>query len=261
VGVAISFAMALRRAWTVHGAGDLACVQGNLDRNSYLQLEVFEQDPTGPFFHGNLMIIVGGERETIPSQMVISTSGGRGYAGNRDSVRLVYDSEFKTAVTKEPVTTEFVRTRGSHRDFPFDSAKFDFGVSWNPPVPLTGVMVRNYNPSFYLPCQTFSVEKNSTGLVRLKFEMHRDPLVQLTAVVLVAAGFVFLLGIVFFVERGALPTSIASFFFSLWSIRAILSSEMKVFPTILDLSILSLCVSLVVMIGARVAIQMRVETD
>jgi hypothetical protein len=87
------------------------------------------------------------------------------------------------------------------------------------------------------------------------FEARRNPLVQLTAVVLVGAGVLFLLGIVLFVKKESLPTSIASFFFSLWSIRAILSSEMKTFPTSLDLAILSLCVLLLVALGVRLALK------
>jgi len=70
----------------------------------------------------------------------------------------------------------------------------------------------------------------------------------------VGAGFLFLIAIVVFVKKEALPTSIASFFFSLWSIRAILSSEMKTFPTVLDLAILSLCVLLLVLLGLRLAL-------
>jgi hypothetical protein len=60
---------------------------------------------------------------------------------------------------------------------------------------------------------------------------------------------------VFFVKKEALPASIASFFFSLWSIRTILSAEMKMFPTSLDMAILSMCVLFLMLLGLRLGVQ------
>ena len=82
--------------------------------------------------------------------------------------------------------------------------------------------------------------------------MRRNPIVQLMATVIFLAAALFALIIPFGVKREALPTAVASFFFSLWSTRGILSSEMKVFPTLFDLGILVLCVLLVLLIGIRV---------
>lgn len=118
-------------------------------------------------------------------------------------------------------------------------------------------MLRNYNPSFYLPCGTVSVRALKQGSLNLTFEMRHNPLVQVAAVVLLFGAFIFVLAIVFFVKADSLPTAIASYFFSLWSVRSILSSEMKTFPTILDITILCLRVALVVMVGIRLAIHIR----
>jgi hypothetical protein len=82
--------------------------------------------------------------------------------------------------------------------------------------------------------------------------MRRNPLVQLMATVIFASAALFTFIIPFTVKRDALPTAVASFFFSVWSTRGILSSEMKVFPTLFDLGILFLCVLLLLLIGVRV---------
>jgi hypothetical protein len=71
------------------------------------------------------------------------------------------------------------------------------------------------------------------------------------AIAILMAAAIFVLIIPFTVKRDALATSVASFFFSIWSIRGILSSEMKVFPTLLDVMILFLCVLLLLLIGIR----------
>ena len=68
---------------------------------------------------------------------------------------------------------------------------------------------------------------------------------QLTALVLCVASFVFLVLIVRLEKTESLAASVASFFFSLWSIRVILGSDIKTFPTFIDLWILTLCILMV----------------
>jgi len=145
------------------------------------------------------------------------------------------------------------RTDGSHRQFPFDSATFDFDMTYTPPVTFYQFILRNNNPSFSIPCEDFSVSNISPGKAHIHFVALRNQFVRLTAIVLVGAGAMFLLAIVFFVKRESLPTSVASYFFSLWSIRSILSSEMKTFPTYLDYMILCLCISLLILLSIRLA--------
>jgi hypothetical protein len=118
-------------------------------------------------------------------------------------------------------------------------------------------MLSNYNSSFYLPCRSVSAKVFKPGALQFSFELKRNPLVQVTAVVLLAGAFIFVLAIVLFVKTESLPTAIASYFFSLWSVRSILSAEIKTFPTILDIAVLGLSVLLVVMVGIRLAVQIK----
>ena len=145
----------------------------------------------------------------------------------------------------------FYRVSGSHRDFPFDSATIDFDTTFKPELQLKFLMIRNLNSGFYVPCDSAKATSDPSGKVHINFEIRRYPLVQVMAIVILMAAALFVLIIPFTVRREALPTSVASFFFSIWSIRGIWSSEMKVFPTRLDIIILFLCVLLLLLIGTR----------
>jgi|CZLA01.1.fsa_nt_gi hypothetical protein len=153
---------------------------------------------------------------------------------------------------KQSDDVPFVRQTGSPREFPFDSTSIEFDTTFKPALPLRGVIIRNFNPSFYIPCEQVRWRWASPDVLHLQFEMRRNPLVQLMATVIFASAALFTFIIPFTVKRDALPTAVASFFFSVWSTRGILSSEMKVFPTLFDLGILFLCVLLLLLIGVRV---------
>lgn len=233
-------------------------VDGNL---TYLQLGLHDQHPTEPYFNSDLFLNLGNAYGKNPVRVSFTVSGSRGYGANLRYLDLNYDEFNHTLWAGKPVDTGFDRVSLSHRYFPFDSAKFDFDVTYTPAVPINNISVRNFNPSFVLACDTYVVERKAPNVLHISFEARRNPLVQTTSVVLIIAGFLFLIGIIFFVKRENLPTSIASFFFSLWSIRAILASEMKTFPTVLDLAILSLCVLLLVSLGIRIGLRKNTTTE
>ena len=104
----------------------------------------------------------------------------------------------------------------------------------------------------YVSCNKVVWSWTAPDTLHTHFVMQRNPLVQLMATVLFVAAALFAIIIPLSVKPDSLPTAVASFFFSVWSIRGILSSEMKVFPTLLDLGILFLCVLLILLIGLRI---------
>jgi hypothetical protein len=57
----------------------------------------------------------------------------------------------------------------------------------------------------------------------------------------VRAGVIFAFAIALGIETNALPPAVASYFFSLWSIRGIFGLGSEGFPTLLDVGILTLC--------------------
>jgi hypothetical protein len=259
ITLGVWFSLALISAFESHGSANIDCKKGyGIVNNSlsYVQIDLLDQHPIEPYFNATLFASLGsGNGKTGPVHLRFTRSGDSLYGTSFIDMDLRYDTAAQTLWATKAVDASLTRISGAHRDFPFDSARFDFDLSWDPAVPLSNIFVRNRNPSFDLVCSTYEVEVKGGGKFHVSFEARRNPLVQLTAVVLVCAGFLFLVGIVGFVRTESLPTAVASFFFSLWSIRAILSSEMKTFPTNLDLAILSLCVLLLVALGVRVGLK------
>jgi len=221
---------------------------------SYIQFGLNDQDPTEPYFNGSYFINLGKTAGTKTIDMQLKFSASKTYATTVKNSRIMFDAQSDTLwmPTEEKIGLNRADD-GSHREFPFDSATFDFDMTYTPSVTLYQFILRNKNPSFSIPCKEFSVSNISPGKAHFHFVALRNQFVRLTAVILVGAGSVFLVAIVFFVKRESLPTSVASYFFSLWSIRSILSSEIKTFPTYLDYMILCLCVSLLILLGFRLA--------
>jgi hypothetical protein len=220
-----------------------------------VQFNIGNQEPVEPVFKGQVFVNLGADSGIAPVNVSLATTSNQGYGTTSTYLQLVYDQVNQTLWMNKAADLSFVRVAGSHRDFPFDSAKFDYQATFTPPVALDDVLLRNTNSGFYMPCGSVSVTNTGTSGFHIIFELKRNPLVQLTATVLIIAAFLFLLAIVVSVKKESLATAIASFFFSLWSIRAILSSEMKAFPTLLDLGILSLCVLLLVLMGVRLGLE------
>jgi hypothetical protein len=250
------FIRATLSAWNVEHEGKVSC-GFDLDRNSpfsYIQYNVKDQ-AIEPYFQGSIFINLG-DILSGPSQVELVTTAKGNYGNTDTHVEFFRDEANKQFwMRKESTEVPFYRASGSHRDFPLDSTTIDFDTTSTTPLAFRGVLVRNLNPSFYIPCDTYTINRDAPGKIHVHFEMRRNPLVQVMAVVILAAAAVFVLLIPFTVKQEALPTSIASFFFSIWSIRGILSSEMKVFPTALDVAILFLCVLLLLLIGIRLLLR------
>jgi hypothetical protein len=218
---------------------------------SYIQYSIKDQTAES-LFTGSLFVSLG-DVSSGPSQAEVLTTGGGTYGTTskyvdffRDDVKRAYWAR------KEAENIPFVRQTGSPWDFPFDSTTIDFDTTFKPALPLRGLIIRNFNPSFYLVCDPPWFKVTSPDSVHLHFRMRRNPLVQLMAVVIFGTAALFALIIPFSVKRDSLPMAVASFFFSVWSTRGILSSEMKVFPTLFDLGILFLCVLILLLIGLQI---------
>ncbi|MCU1301514.1 MAG: hypothetical protein JWQ87_1798 [Candidatus Sulfotelmatobacter sp.] len=254
ISILVWFVYAAALAWRFQGEAALSC--GSLPSDSphsYIQYSIKEQ-AAEPYFRGSFFINLG--EVTSPAKAQVQITAGHSYGDSLAHIDFINDEQNKTfRMQKESDEIPFVRTSGSARNFPFDSASIDFDTTFTPPLTLRGVILRNFNPSFSVPCDRVTMAAVSPDKLHLHFEMRRKPLVQLMAIVILLAGTLFVLIIPFSVKWEDLPTSVASFFFSVWSTRGILSSEMMVFPTLFDMAILSLCVLLMLLIGIRVLIR------
>lgn len=251
----IAFGVALFSAFSEHNQSELSCRQPqavSVGDISYIQINLMDQNPSEPYFNGALFASLGSAHGQAPVHESFSISASKVFGQWSGFADLNYDQPNKTLWMSKPLDITLNRTSGSHRDFPFDSAHFDFDLMYDPAVPFKYIMLRNANSSFDISCKTFTVDRNS-NVAHISCDAQRNPVVKLTAFVLVSAAFIFLVAIVTCVKTESLPTSVASYFFSLWSIRAILSSEIKTFPTLLDMAILSMCVLLLCLLGVRLA--------
>ena len=248
------FIYATVSAWKIAGSARVGCpyiVNPDATAFSYLQYNIKDQ-AIEPLFNGALFINLGSV-STGPARLVVRTRGKPGSYGDTITVADFYHDEVANAfwMKSESTAVSFYRESGSHRDFPFDSATINADTSFDPTVKLRFVTLRNFNTSFYVPCESTKVTSDASGNIHLTFELRRNPLVVLVTIVIFGAATLFVCVIPFAGKLENLPTSVASFFFSIWSLRGILGSEMKVFPTTFDLGILSLCVLLILLIGIR----------
>jgi hypothetical protein len=251
----VAFVLLVRatvRAWHIQGNAALMCSTPFVFGRplSYIQYNIKEQS-TEPLFVGSVFVSLG-DVATGPEHGEIQISAGNTNPAATVHLDLFRDEPNKTFWMRKEQDASFLRQTGTARDFPFDSTVINVDTTFKPPLPLHGFILRNFNASFYLPCDSVTWAVTNPDKLHLRFEMRRNPLVQLMAVVIFGTAALFTLVIPFGVKREAMPTAVASFFFSVWSIRGILGSEMRVFPTRLDIGILFLCVLLLLLISTRV---------
>lgn len=143
----------------------------------------------------------------------------------------------------------------SHRYFPFDSAGFDQTFESRPLLEVSGVKVTNRVDGFVLDCASVSARRSADGAIKLRFALSRNPLTQLFAVATGGASVIFGLLILQSKNTGALSNAALSAFFSMWSVRTILSSQMRVFPTLFDVTILAASMALLLAVLWRVLLE------
>ena len=137
----------------------------------------------------------------------------------------------------------------SHRSFPFDTAEFNFALATIPTITPDLVNVISEVDGFVFYCRTMIISPaTSDDKMRYQFTLSRNPLVQLTAIVVAAASIAFAMLIFRSRSAEALAGSAASSFF----FRSILSSQIHTFPTFLDLITLTACIVLLLAVLWRV---------
>jgi hypothetical protein len=233
IAVFIAFLGLFSWAWRTQISQPVTCSAESLDEPvsmvglNYAELRLTEQHPIEPFFSGVLFIGLLKGRAISVTPLVIERSAGRDYMTST-------------------IESDLVPTAG--------------GIYLKRPEPIdliteaiNAVRITNRVPGFTLSCKTVEFVRTDAGKrLTVRFTLSRAPLIQLAAIALALASLVFLIVILLTESRETLPTSVASFFFSLWSIRAIMQTEMRVFPTLLDSWILALSVAMLLGLCARV---------
>jgi hypothetical protein len=227
----------LVRAWQAQsGAGRLCVLQINTSGNgSYLEIELDKQDPTEPVFTGQLMMYV----DPLPTKSVtIDTTGAQGYGPSTYPAEAKPDLFGKHYDIGPVKSVGFEPDSGSHRLFPFDSASFKVTITTKPEISVDNFRLINRVEGFVLDCGDVSAT-SSSGTQNLQFKFSRNPIVQLTAIIVAIASIGFAVLIFRSKTIESISASAGSSFFSLWTVRSILGSQIHTFPTVLDMIVLS----------------------
>lgn len=229
-GVALCFL-----TWYFQIEPRLSC-QANFDKagehNGYIQFDLVSQHPTEEYFDVNVFLYYPNSQEP-PEEIALTRLAAGDYAPRILRRKLVDWSRGK-AFTK-PSKMGLPTSGISHRSFPFDSPHFEFAIDFNPPLRPQFIRFRNRMDDFVLDCSSFSSSWTSSGRLQVEIQINRNPFVQLTVVLLCLAASFFGLLLSQIRETQTLATATASYFFSVWSVRGIVSPAIHTFPTTLDL--------------------------
>ncbi len=228
--------------------------------NGYVEFRLEDEQPIEPYFNGTVFVNLADKYGTEPMRLKLARSAEGYYAQSVVIADLKYDRDAESLWMSQAASFDMIRKNGAHRNFPFDSASFAFDLKITPPVDLRVIRLQNRVAGFVMDCGSLKATRSDAGVFHIEFGLSRNPLVQLTAVVLCFAAVVFLV-LIAFMKSESLPTSVASFFFSLWSVRAILSSQIKTFPTLLDGFILTLCATLLLVLGWKLVLATGNKAD
>ena len=244
------------RAWRAQsGAGKTCAFEINRERpRSYIQIELRNQDPVEPVFSGELFVML--DEDPRVNFVNVITTGAQGYGDTLLPGEVKRGGRYLPEVG--PIKNYAINpTSGSHRLFPFDSARFDIVVNLQPRIVLGIFRVINRVDGFVLDCSSVSASQSPDGGIQLRFMLSRNPLVQLSAIVIAAGSIAFAILILKSKTIEGLSGAAASSFFSMWSVRSILASQIHVFPTLLDLMMLTACIALLGAVFWRVVIDPR----
>lgn len=248
----------IRRGWRTAAAENVECQRQfqplPYNNNGYIEFYLEKQDELEPVFEGSYFINLTQEYGRNALRLKVVSGGARAYGDSISFANLQWDDSAQLLWMTAPVKMPFISLSGTHRDFPFDSARFDYSLRVEPAVNIPVFRFNNRVPGFYMPCDATTVQRRQDGSFQISFELRRDLLTQVTAAVLFVVAAIFAFAITLFVELKTLPTAVASYFFSLWSIRAILGLSAGGFPTLLDVAILALCLLMLVLLIIRLTI-------
>jgi hypothetical protein len=205
-----------------------------------VEFQVLSQQAVEPMFDGQILVLLTPSEYPQPPPKVLryARSAGLHYAVTTGTLQLMPLGNQGNLRMPDFAKFSYINLGNTHRWFPFDNGIFDFHFSLDPLVTPGYIRIVSRVPGFLLNCPT-QAHRNPDGSIDVTFKLARSPLVRLVCVVLFFAVAIF--GVTMFGLKSyeSLATAVASYFFSLWSIRHIVSSEVHVFPTLLDMFILT----------------------
>lgn len=220
------------------------------ERLRNVQLELIRQQPNEPVFDGQLFLAL----EDTPLQndhITVYRAPAGTYARSETRLSILYDDTFRTHSNVSSM--QFPAADFGHSRFPLDSSYLDLTFTFDPPVPIEAVRITNRVPGFILARTSAVADHNPNGSLRVRFLLKRNLFTQVLCALILVAGLSFAVLILATQTLSALGSSVAAFFFSLWSLRGVLASQIQTFPTLLDYAIVLLCCFMLTGLVWRVA--------
>ncbi|MDD5655849.1 MAG: hypothetical protein PHF00_01145 [Elusimicrobia bacterium] len=175
--------------------------------------------------------------------MSVKLESSGGYAAVEATAPLTPFSQGR--LFRWPATLPLPTQGVTSRQFPFDSAVFDLHMKLSPPIRPKVIHVRNFTPDFIGLCRTLQSHWDDSGNLSISIVCRRSPFVQYSATIFAVAALIFGLILVAIKDRENLAIVTASFFFSIWSIRSIITPSALVYSALLDFWLMG--VSLIVL--------------
>jgi hypothetical protein len=217
---------------------------------SYIEVQLLEQHPIEPLFEGKIFILSSSPYNPEIHYITITRSEEGNYGPSVKNIAIAHGGTI--IQSNEWIDWDFVTESGTHFFFPFDTSKFDYNYTINPYLDIGRLRITNRVPGFIINCNTLRAKYYDNDKINIQFTISRSPIIQLFSIVIIIASLMMLFFIVRLEKKEILATAIASYFFSLWSLRQILSSQIHTFPTIFDLWILSISMLLILLLAWKV---------
>jgi hypothetical protein len=216
-----------------------------------LEIHFTAQQPRLPSFDGQLLVnledsVVNTKTLTLFREPVST------YAREQRQIPLIVDGAL---LRTNFIKMGFPTVGHGHGWFPFDSSRFDLGFTFDPSIPIEIVRITNLVPGFVLDRQSVVANRRADGSLRIALELRRNFFTQVLCVVFLVSALFFTPLILAMQTLSNLGSSVAAFFFSLWSFRGILNltGQLQGFPTVLDWAIMLLCCFMLVGLIWRLA--------
>lgn len=226
--------------------------------NGYIEFQLRQQHPVEPTFESAVFLLLKkGEfrKEDLTQTLALTRSASGSYAASTYHLEMISDAASSVSSSwrsQDFKPFQLVSRGGTHRWFPFDVGDFEFTLQFQPQVNPAVVRVVNRVPGFNLRCADLNATRTDDSY-KISFKVDRWPLVPFAAIVLGLCSGVFLLAIPRLQKVETVAVASTSYFFSLWSMRQIMASQIGIFPTLFDCTILTLCVLMTMSLVWRAA--------
>lgn len=247
----LAAAFFLVEGWWEQSHAPLACEAGFgqlAENNGYIQISILAPHQAEQYFNAEVFLFYV-DNESPPDALRLTRSASGAYAPSILETHLVPWGGGRA--TPKPVPFDVPTPGVSLRHFPFDSRTLDFSLEFTPPQRPKVVIVRNLTADFIPACSTFSSRWDGVDKLGITITFRRNPFVQATAVIVGLAALIFglLLGRIRLAEDLARAT--ASYFFSLWSVRGLVTPSGLAYSTLLDFWLMGVAVMVLFLVAWR----------